>query len=129
MSKQHSWPFPRIKPKFEGYSLPDEIVRLIALFAWPQHPLMKASLEDALSTRGLGMIMGIINGSFRLHPLRMGWYRGWDEEDPDDSFIANWFGTNVFVNLQVMFLFLCFLSNEGYQKILASKPPQPKGLV
>ena len=78
-----------------------------------------------------------------------------NEEDPDDSFLANWFGanvlvslnhmevildlrrrqknkrfvTNVFVNLQFISLFLFFLSNEGYQKILASKPPQPKGLV
>ena len=39
------------------------------------------------------------------------------------------FVTNVFVNLQFISLFLFFLSNEGYQKILASKPPHPKGLV
>ena len=105
MSKQHSWPFPCIKPKFVGHSLPDEVVRLVASFALPPHPLKEAFLEGAYGDGGVGMVW-----------LRWGYdryERRWDDgmnEDPDDSFIANWFGTNVFVNLQVMFLFLCFLS-------------------
>ena len=119
MSKQHSWPFPCIKPKFEGHSLPDEVVRLVASFALPPHPLKEAFLEGAYGDGGVGILWWETSGR----------YQGMNEEDPDDSFIANWFGTNVFVNLQFMFLFLCFLSNEGYQKILASKPPHPKGLV
>ena len=113
MPKQQSWPFPCIKPKFVGHSLPDEVVRLVASFALPPHPLKEAFLEGSV-----GMVWGV----YADRPYV-------NDEDPDDSFLANWFGTNVFVNLQFMFLFLCFLSNEGYQKILASKPPHPKGLV
>ena len=109
MSKQHSWPFPCIKPKFVGHSLPDEVVRLVALFALPTHPLKKTFLPE-----------GFLPFAYRTAV---------NKEDPEDSFLARWFVTNVFVNLQFIFLLLFFLSNEGYQKILASKPPQPKGLV
>ena len=114
MSKQHSWPFPCIKPKFEGLSLPDEVVRLVASFALPTHPLKVVFLEllATLDVLDIGICYTSVN-----------------PEDPNDSFIANWFGTNVLVNLEFIFLFLFVLSNEGYQKILASKPPHPKGLV
>ena len=58
MYKQHSWPFPCIKPKFEGHSLPDEVVRLVASFALPPHPLKEAFLlgadEDGVGVWALG---------------------------------------------------------------------------
>ena len=56
MSKQQSWPFPCIKPKFEGHTLPDEVVRSVALFALPPHPLNKAFLEGACGDGGVGMV-------------------------------------------------------------------------
>ena len=96
MSKQQSWPFPCIKPKFEGRLLPDEVVRSVALFALPTHPLKEVFLE----------LLATIEFWMYWHSM--------DEEYPDDSFIANFFGTNVLVNLQFIFLFLFFLSNEGY---------------
>ena len=96
MSKQHSWPFPCIKPKFEGHSLPDEVVRLVASFALPTHPLKEVFLE----------LLATIEFWLYWHSM--------DEEYPDDSFIANLFGNNVLVNLQFIFLFLFVLSNEGY---------------
>ena len=102
MSKQHSWPFPCIKPKFEGHSLPDEVVRLVASFALPTHPLKEVFLE----------LLATIE--FWMYWRSMVCKLVWDEEHPDDSFIANWFGTNVLVNLQFIFLFLFVLSNEGY---------------
>ena len=115
MSKQHSWPFPCIKPEFEGHSLPDEVVRLVALFALPTHPLKVVFLAMLAE-------MDVMN-------RRILAYTSVNPEDPKDSFLAWWFVTNVFVNLQFISLFLFFFSNEGHQKILASKPPQPKGLV
>ena len=56
MSKQQSWPFPCIKPKFEGRSLPDEVVRSVALFALPPHPLNKAFLEGVYRDEDGGMV-------------------------------------------------------------------------
>ena len=94
MSKQHSWPFPCLKPEFAGHSLPDEVVRLVALFALPPHPLKEAAW--AWGSDYIGM------GAWAWLGVSI------DEEDPNDSFIANWFGTNVFVNLQVMCLFFVF---------------------
>ena len=152
------WPFPCIKPKFEGLPLPDEVVHLVASFALPPHPFWEAFLvgpdEDGTGVWiwGYDRYRGMNAADLDDSSLR---YRGMNGEDPDDSFLANWFGanvlvslnhmevildlrrrqknkrfvTNVFVNLQFISLFLFFLSNEGYQKILASKPPQPKGLV
>ena len=114
MSKQHSWPFPCIKPKFEGHSLPDEVMRLVALFALPTHPLKEAFSEGAYGDGGAGIVWLERRCFVRSGTRLDGRYQGMNEEDPDDSFIANWFGTNVLVNLQFIFLFLFFLSNEGY---------------
>ena len=88
MSKQHSWPFPCIKPKFLGHSLPDEVVRLVASFALPPHPLKEAAWFWDSDDIGMGAweFLGV----------------SIDEEDPNDSFIANWFGTNVLVILNYL---------------------------
>ena len=114
MSKQHSWPFPCIKPKFVGHSLPDEVVRLVASFALPPHPLKEAFLEGAYGDGGVRFLWWERLGFDRYGTRWDGRYQGMNEEDPDDSFIANFFGTNVLVNLQFILLFLFFLSNEGY---------------